>query len=340
MDSYLKQLLGNSACPSVHIVDDNVSSASDCGGRELISHNHFQRRNKSIATSGRRNNHQRSSSMMTERKRCGRCGVGSHCCLRSGTMRSTPSATDHLRQRWGSMTCEEVATVEAATRATRRYSDSAAGKPRRKCSFDDSFEKEDVHEGQQRESSSSSMLDCSWNVESCSVFPFNRLLSLPPRLSQSMDVIKKCPGESRLETGRTLPDVKCNDLQSTVSQMTQDPLQGDCDEAFGKSYMVALKPDASTEELGRRSMMLNPPEKPERRTSDDSMTLIAVLEAAMAASPLSSSSTILGPEEAERTYLQGCDMLHLSPHSLAATSPLDHPVTVKGLSYETLNGRM
>jgi hypothetical protein len=289
MDSFLKQLIGNACCPSVHIVDDNVSSAFDCGGRELISHNHDQR--TKIVSGCDCVKAQRSRSL-TERQRDGekRTGMVASGPKSSGMLWKTESARDHLHQRWDSIAQDGAS---AATKMPRRCSDSAAGKPRRKYSIDESLgvmvneTNEPVPNRAEHSNLScfSSMLEKHWQTESTSILP-HPISSIPPRLSRSIDDMPFSPSDL-MGTRRIYHENNAQKQEISGEDEREE-------DSLGKPYLVALK-TSSEEDLLRRSyhVLVGPPEKPERRTSGDSLTLVAALEAAVAASPMSSSCTSL-----------------------------------------------
>ncbi|KAG7338929.1 hypothetical protein IV203_034600 [Nitzschia inconspicua] len=325
MDSYLKQLLRSSSSPSVHIVDDNVSSR-----RELMSYNHC----KTDSTTDGVNQRRTRTSGTTVQNCRGRSDAATSSSRR---LRTATSAVEHRHQRWESTTSDGTS---GATRMSRRCSDSAVGKPRRKYSRDDGLGLVEKNVETNLEPtvplSASALMENQRSTESRSKLPDEVEEAIPLSLSRSMDAIHLLPKDFGTVPGLPPLDVRSNRPDSIFQE--ESPL--------GKPYFVALK-TASTEQLVRRSFqsLAGPPEKPERRSSDDSMTLVAALEAAVAASPLSSSCASL---EAETTYSttgvggpfrEGHNtLIQLPQSSLVSSSHLDFPITMRSLPYDQASG--
>jgi hypothetical protein len=342
MDSYLKELFGNSTFHSINIVDDNVSSVLDRAGRELKTNNHSNHQSDLESRSGRTHD---SSSPVSRSSRCGDKTTHMWTIASRGAIcnPTTLSATDHRHQRWESTTKIEDGAVN---KMAKTVSQSAVRKPRRKSSGGEELvagEAEATTSLVDRREivtchTSKFRLENHRKMESNVVLP-DLVSSGPPRLSRSMDEISRLNTNIRMKVGSDPNHIY---TRSDSAMMNQAPAGYSDEETWGKPYLVALKSDPDNKQTARRPYhsLAGPPEMPKRRTSDDSITLVAALEAAVAASPMSSSHTSLdsvqdGQSEGIQVPLrQEHSMLRLSPTSLMAASHLDFPMSFTGLPYE------
>jgi hypothetical protein len=322
MERYLKKLFGNSTCRSINIVDDNVSSLLDCGGA-LVSSNHS---NHHRSHAYRRCGAHESSSPVSGQNGCRDDSDTFGAKIARGTTwnPTIASATDHRRQRWESTSH----IANGATIITRANSDSAIGRPRRSPSIDEELgvggcEPTTQVDRQGIITSHSSKFPLE-NQSYC-IIP-DHVVSGSPKMSRTMDGISRLNTKHGIKVD-SIPNH--SNTSANIGKIDQTPTVYS-KELLWKPYLVALKSGPNEEATRRPShSMVGPPEMPQRRSSEDSMTILAALELAVASSsPMSSSHTSLDSAQEElsaRIHVaprQRQNVPRLSPTSMSFTGLL------------------
>mmetsp|Transcript_6333 Transcript_6333/g.9887 ORF Transcript_6333/g.9887 Transcript_6333/m.9887 type:complete len:378 (-) Transcript_6333:405-1538(-) len=294
MDSYLKDLLGNSAhgSSSIHIVDDNVTTKLDSQDvNKLLSRSYH-------GTDGRRSSmpsSSSSSSMTTTRRR------------RAWNRSSSMEDQSTVATMWTSSSKQPPCRWESLIESTlpRRRSDSALGKPKRRSSESEdidgsenlsvlsspSFRKmllEEVGGDGLMSPSSPPLTREHGNSKNATYFRNEPLAVSSSTISRlvrpSRDLIdldKHKTAEGFRNTNEQKQHKQPEDDDSLDSFHSSDDPKDDEEEInMGKSYVVPLKTSASPPaDVIRRKpnhhkrCTAGPPEKPERRFSDDSVTM-------------------------------------------------------------------
>jgi hypothetical protein len=269
MDSYFKELLGGAASPSINIVDDNVHPSIDRNHSISIGCNIHQQQ------PFRRPSSARSRSMSEQRRRPKPLG--------KQKQRITSWSHPDGKARWASFADENP-----NLKLQRRSSDSVLGQPRRR-----SCEIEDYSSNTIWSDTATSSEDVIGSAQRLLSSVLDRNHEKPP---DSTTVLRLTSNESATVDEQIGPNLRhktaeyeaipdCSDTDRVSQQMFESDNKS---MGLGRPYIINLKPASGPVERMYKDLC-GPPEKPKRRSSEESLTLVAALEAAVAASPMLSA---------------------------------------------------